>query len=229
MGRTVLVHSKKAYKKKIENLDPYIKVINIETVFPSSFVVHLAERQEVFAVPFKSGYYICDENLRILRISYFYSSDQTNAILLTQDGVEVENNLIEGEYIKSVRVPYIYSAMYGLNRDLSEQQSLIKSVTLSSEYDSVVKKEQNITTLKYYSGQTFKIINDGYGLEYKTKLMNDVYAQLFSFIGKTIVDKNQNQIVLTEENLKDCTIIINNYYDYTRYTEKDCYFDILLK
>lgn len=227
MGKTTLIHGKKGYIKNLENFNPYIKVINIETKFPSSFVVHLAERQEVYAIKFEYGYYICDEELRILRISYTYSNKQDNAILLSFEGVDIKDNLDEGEYI-NVNMPNIYSTLFGLNRPLGEQQYLIESITISNEYDSVIKNNQSVATLKYFSGQTFKIINTSYGLEFKIKMMNDVYSQLFNFIGKTITDSNKNQILLTEENLKNCTVIINNYYNYTKYTEKDCYFDIII-
>lgn len=227
MGRTTIIHGKKGYIKNLENFNPYIKVINIETKFPSSFVVHLAERQEVYAIEFENGHYICDEELRILRISYTYSNKQDNAILLSFEGVDIKDNLVEGEYI-NINLPNIYSTLFGLNRPLGEQQYLIESITISNEYDSVIKNNQSVATLKYFSGQTFKIINTSYGLEFKIKMMNDVYSQLFNFIGKTITDSNKNQILLTEENLKNCTVIINNYYNYTKYTEKDCYFDIII-
>lgn len=228
MGGSVLIHGKNKYIKNLENYNPYIKVINIETVFPSSFVVHLAERQEVYAIEFEGGHYICDEELRVLRIDNNYTSSTGNAMLLAQEGVLVKDNYNEGDYIKNMRKPEIYSIMYGANRPLGEQQAMIESISLTTEYDSVVKKDQQITTLKYFSGQTFKIINDSYGLEYKVKLMNDVYAQLYNFIGKTITDRNKNEILLTEDNLKDCTVIINNYYNYKQYKESDCWFDIII-
>ena len=171
MGKTVLIHSKKEYKKKIENFDPYLKVLNIETVFPSSFVVHLAERQEVYAIPFEYGHYICDEELRVLRISYTYSNTQGNAILLTQEGKEITKRYIEGEYITDFHLPQIYENLYALNRPLGVQKALIESIRLSNEYDAVIKKSQNVTSLKFYAGQTFKIVNDGYGLKYKLKLV----------------------------------------------------------
>lgn len=228
MGGSVLFHSKKDYAKKIENFNPYIKVINIETVFPSSFVVHLAERQEVYAIAYDGGHYICDEELRILRIDLSYLPSTENAMLLSEEGVTIKNTLKEGDYIDNIKEPSVYSALYGLNRPLGEQKALIESIKISTEYDSVVKKNQSITTLKYFSGQTFKIINDSYGLKYKVKMMNDVYCQIYDFIGKTIVDSQDNEIILTEDNLNDCTVIINNYYDYTRYGESDCYFDLIL-
>jgi len=227
MGKSVLIHNKKEYKKEIENFNPYIKVVNIETVFPSSFVVHIAERQEVYAIPFEYGHYICDEELRVLRISYFYENLKNNAIILKYEGVEIKNDYIEGEYIK-LRHPIVYSSMYELNRPLGDQQALIESITLSTEYDSVIKKSQPVTTIKYHSGQTFRIINENYATKYKIKMMNDVYTSLFTFIGKTITDRQNNEVILTEDNLKDCTIEITNYYDYTSFTEKDCYFDIIV-
>lgn len=228
MGRTTIIHGKKGYIKNLENFDPYIKVINIETKFPSSFVVHLRERQEVYAIEFDNGHYICDEELRVLRISDAYSPSQDNAILLNFEGIEIKGDLVAGEYI-DLTIPEIYSSLYSLNRPLGEQKAMIESITFSTEYDNIVKKDQHISTLKFYSGQTFKIINDSYGLSYKLKLMNDVYCQLYDFVGKTITDSDKNQILLTEENIKDCTIIINNYYNYTKYSEKDCYFDIIIK
>lgn len=228
-GKTVLIHNKKEYIKRLEDFNPYIKVINIETVFPSTFVVHLAERQEVFAVAFDGGHYICDQELRVLKTEGSYISTSSNAILLSQEGVEVENNIKVGEYLTSMRSPSIYNALYENNRVLGDQKSLIESVELTTEFDNALKQHLNVTILKYFSGQTFKIINDEYGLKYKTKLMNEVYAQLFTFIGKTIVDEEQNQIVLTEDNLKDCEIVINNYYDNKTYKEKDCYFNIIIK
>ena len=224
MGGSVLIHGKKEYKERIENFNPYLKVVNIETVFPSSFVVHLAERQEVYAISFDDGHYICDEELRVLRIAYDYQNTQESPILLAENGIDIEEGYKVGEYVK-MRSPAIYSVLYGLNRPLGEQKALIESVTFSVEYDSAIKQNQNITTLKYFSGQTFKIINDEFGFKYKVKMMNDVYSQLFSFIGKTIIVDEQ-EVLLTEDNLKNCIIIINNYYDNTKYTEKDCWFDI---
>ena len=82
IGSPVLFHSKKEYKTKIEQYNPYIKVVNIETVFPDKLVVHICERQEVYAVAFNGGNYICDEELRVLRVDEAYQSNSSNPILL---------------------------------------------------------------------------------------------------------------------------------------------------
>lgn len=227
MGSSVFFHGKNGYIQNIENASPYIKVVNIETQFPSTFVVHISQRQEVYALSFEGGHYICDEEFRILRIEDNFISSQANAIEVDLDELNI-NGKIVGEYLPIEIMPNIYGMLFENNRPLNEQIAMIESVKVYSEYDSVVKKSQITSELKFYSGQTFKIINCGYGLKYKVKMMIDVFSQIYDFIGKDIKLPDGSTATLTEENLKTCTILITNYYDYTRYGESDCYFNILL-
>lgn len=48
LGGTVLFKDKEKMTKEIENKYPYVKVLNIETVFPNKFVVNIAERESLF-------------------------------------------------------------------------------------------------------------------------------------------------------------------------------------
>lgn len=283
-GGSVFFHGKNGYKKNLENFNPYIKVVNIETVFPSTFVVHLVERQEVFAIAFEGGYYICDEELRVLRIclnenndnetndnnsngndnATDYDNAMDNEIETKIENVNIikknENNdeaseenedvekrdeyintpqspiLFEpleeikkeyqvGQYIVECQPSQIYNYLYENNRKLGEQKAMIESVKLTKDFDKESKKEGLTTTLKFFSGQTFKILNCDYGMKYKVGMMLSVFSQLYDFIGKDITQDGK-VIVLTEENLKNCTILVSNYYDTTKYSEKDCYFKI---
>lgn len=227
MGSSVLFQGKKGYAKNIENLNPYIKVVNIETVYPSSFVVHIAERQEVYAIEFENGHYICDETFRILRIDEEYKSDTTNAILLNFSTSLSENQLKEGEYIQDIETPPIYQALFENNRTLAEQSELIESITISTELDSITNKEQTVATLNLFSGQDVRIINTRKGLIEKIKLMLDVHCQLFDYLGKTL-NTPSGEVVLTEQHLKTCTIEINNYL-HPSHNDSECYFNIILK
>lgn len=225
--RTVLIHNKNSYKYNIEEFNPYIKVVNIETKFPSKFVVHIAERQEIYAIEDDEKFYICDEEMRVLRIAKNFESDTSNAMLLRLEE-KLSEEYEEGDYILETREPNIYRYLFENNRLLGEQQALIQEVTLLKEHDETLKKDLNITLLKFFSGQTFKIVNDNYGMKYKVKLMIDVYSQLYDFIGKEI-SSNGQKVVLKEEDLKDCTILISNYYDLSIHKENECFFNILLK
>lgn len=224
MGGSVLFRNKQHYIDNIERANPYVKVVNIETVFPSSFVIHIAERQEVYALEHNNQFYIIDEDYKVLRITDEYTSDQTNAMLLS--GLEKNGtSYAVGEFLQVTNSVSIYSALYENNRPLNEQREMIESITLTSEFDENLGQEQSVIELKFFSGQTFKIINSTYGLRYKTALMLDVFSQIYDFIGQNVTIDGE-QVLLTEENLKTATFEIRNYYDYRVYDESDCYFQI---
>jgi len=224
-GGTVFFRNKKKYAKSIEEISPYIKVVNIETVFPSKWIIHIAERQEVYAIPFEKGHYICDEEMRVLKIDTAYQNDASNSILLNLASPIQDNDVKEGEYLDIV-VPQMYQAFFENNRTLGEQQEIIESITLSNELNKVTQKDEMVATLKLFSGQTVKIVNTEYGLVSKVKLMINVYSQLFEYIGKTLKTES-GDVVLTEQHLKTCTIEINNYL-HPEHGKNDCYFNIFI-
>ncbi len=244
-GKPIFFQNKKQYIKNIEDTCPFIKVINIETVFPSKLVVHIAERQKVFAIKGKVSeedeekecFYICDNELRVLEIKADFLSTQENSILIETQ----ENGLLkeykEGEYISEIRKPMLYDALYENNRYLGEQQSIIEKLTLTEEYDQQLKKEIPVSEVKLFSGQTFKIYADNRSMKYKAKLMLDLFSQLFEFDGKEykIGERIENKIKygiyvkLNSQYLSSCTIIIANYYNYLNEFENGVYYDCYFK
>lgn len=226
MGGSVFFRSKNKYIEKIESKNPYIKVVNIETVFPSKFVIHVAERQEIFAVEHNDQFYITDDEFKVLRITDSYASTQDNAMLL--EGLQVaDENYAVGQFMDVSGYQPIYDALFENNRPLSEQITLIESINLTEIYDDVLNENQSAIELEFFNGQTYIIYNSTYGLTYKVELMLDVFSQIYTYIGQTI-KVNGEDVVLTEDNLKTATIVIKNYYDYREYSEEDCYFDIIV-
>ena len=225
MGGSVFFRNKNKYIEKIESKNPYIKVINIETVFPSKFVIHVAERQKVFAIEYNNQFYITDNEFKVLEITNNYTSTQTNAMLLT--GIQIaDENYAVGQFMNINGYQPIYEALFENNRPLNEQITLIESINLTSIYDDVLKVSQSAIELKFFNGQTYIIYNSSYGLTYKVELMLDVFSQIYTYIGKNITVDGQD-IILTEDNLKTATIEIKNFYDYREYGEEDCYFNII--
>lgn len=222
-GSSVFFHSKNDYVMRIENLSPYIDVVNIETVFPSSFVVHIAQRSEVYAFEYDEKTFIVDQNLRILKVQSDFVSEQSNAMLITGATI-YENDYKEGDYLGVSNFCDLYTSFFECNRTLNQQTSLIKQIDFKMEYDEVVNQNQLTASISLFSGQTVQIKNCEYGLKYKVNLFLSVYSQLYSLIGKQISD---SESVWTEQLLDNCTIIINNYYNYTEHSQSDCYFNIL--
>lgn len=230
-GGTVFFRNKNKYIQNIEKEYPYVKVINIETVFPSKMIIHISERQEVYAIENGEHFYICDEEFKVLKMTDSFSSVQDNAILLK--GIEIQNkNYAEGDKLIVNDFANIYKSLYENNRTLGEQQYLISDIEFSKEEVEILNSDnKNILNaqINLFNGQKFVIKNCTYGLKYKMNMFIEVYSKSFEFIGKEIILENEETKVLTEEDLQNATFVINNYYDYTSHGEKDCFFDIILQ
>ena len=67
-GDSIFFVDKNSLKDKLEKKNAYLEVINIETTFPNNLVVHVGEREEVFAIDYGNDTYaIVDKSLKILR------------------------------------------------------------------------------------------------------------------------------------------------------------------
>ena len=68
LGGTVFFKNKDEMTSKIEKKYPYVKVINIETILPNKFIIHIAERQEIYAITSLNRTCYLDNELKVLRI-----------------------------------------------------------------------------------------------------------------------------------------------------------------
>ena len=221
-GSSVFFHNKKGYVEKIENADPYIKVINIETTFPSKFVVHIAERQEIYSLSYDNQFLIFDEEFKVLKLS----TSRENTMLV--EGIMFNNTEIKvGDYLDFDYFPNVYENLYERNYNLGQQTAIIEKITVKDEFDDVINQNQKDVQLDLYNGQTYTIKNSEYGFKYKLQLFLNVFSQIYSLIGQKIQVDGVGEITLTKDNIDNCEIVINNYYDWTSYDEKDCYFNII--
>lgn len=228
-GGCVLFLGKKGAIAKIEKDHPYVKVVNIETVFPSSYIIHCVERQEVYALELNDKTYICDEQFKVLRIEAGeYQGGMDKPILYK--GLRVNNSNAEiGEFLQIENEIDIFSEFIKNNRLLHEQKALIQDIEVGKLFDENIKKEQAFIKLSLYDGQTYLIKNATYGLEYKVAKMLAVYSNIFSIVGQKI-DSNLpdgDDNVWTVEKIKNSTIEINNYYRTDLHDEKECYFKVI--
>ena len=226
IGGSVFFHGKKTYIENIEKENPYIEVLNIETVFPSKFIIHLKERLEVYCFKTQKGYYVCDDKLKVLKILENFDSTEENAILI--DGVVVSQNYEVGQVMKVENFANIYQSLYENNRTLAIQQSIIKEIKFSVVKDENVSKDMLLASITTFNGMKYNIYNCDYGLLAKTKMFMTVYSQIFDYIDKELILQDGSTVVLTETMLYNSTIEIKNYYDQSVHTDKECYFDIVL-
>ena len=229
MGGTVFFRDKEKYVQNIEEEYPYIKVINIETVFPNKFVIHVAERQEVYALEGEDYFYVCDEELRVLRISDNLDFSSTTAISLKGDFSL--NNIKVGEYITQIQNPMLYQKLFECNRDIGAQNSLISQIEMTTEFDEGLQDEIDLLKISLRSGQKVLIANYKNALANKCHLFLEVYSKLFDLEGKASKQRDGSDAVLTYENLQTCEIYINNYYtdgENLTLNGENCYFKIFV-
>ena len=100
LGGTVFFKNKDEMTSKIEKKYPYVKVINIETILPNKFIIHIAERQEMYAITSLNRTCYLDNELKVLRINEGnFISVSTNAIKLDLFGLDFDLSAFsEGQF-----------------------------------------------------------------------------------------------------------------------------------
>ena len=262
-GACVLFEGKKKSIRKIEQYVSknanfaYISVLNIETVFPNKFVIHIAEREELFAIPFGDETLICDRELRVLRTTADYISDQLNAIIL--EGLTIKNEEVEiGDFldVEETGIKTLYSAFVENNRNLNEQRGKFEKITLSHYQDEYTKKEYVKAELVTFSGRIFEIYNLDFALSNKIQLMYAVESSLLGYDvdesgnlldneGNLIyikkletgeyssfvegVDDEGDKLTLNLEIVSNCKIRVDNLTlsDYVHRDENDIYYALV--
>lgn len=223
-GASVLFEGKQSsidkiysYASENENF-AYIKIENIETVFPNKFVIHISEREEIYAVEHNSKFLICDREFRVLDIRETFESTQENAILL--EGVEVKNNSVSvGDFldITQTAMKKFYSIMLANNRDYSQLVGKYQTITLSNYADELTRKEYTSLTMTTFQGKKFVVNNIDFAFSQKmqklfateTALFTqncDAEGNLLNASGEKIyVVKNKNGEYLSYEAVKNLT------------------------
>lgn len=203
----------------IENMElsnPYLKVINIETVFPNKLVVHCAEREVTFAIEIDNNtYFIVDSDLKILETyqtyDKAYESTQTNAILLR--GIHVENKSAKmGEALictENFNVAKLISdTLLSYNRPIAEQRAMFKEIRVGYERSRyTLQSEMKLTFVTF---DNFEI--NVYDIESLfTKKMGYILALIPKYYDKAndytmhfnINPKDQSDIFLQLKSIKN--------------------------
>ena len=184
---SVLFEGKKKSIKKIEKFAfenenfAYLRVLNIETVFPNKFVIHVAEREELFAVAHGEKFLICDRDLRVLRIMDGYTSTGTNPILL--ENLTIQNTDVKvGSFLRvqEKNIQNLYGAFLKNNQTLAMQRGHYKQMGLSTYQDEITLKNYFALSLQTFSGRRFVINNIDFALNEKVQKMLAVESELFA-------------------------------------------------
>ena len=194
-GASVLFEGKKKYVDNLERMATknanfaYLKVLNIETKFPNKYVIHVAEREEVFAVQTYNQYLICDKEFRVLRVLDNFKNTQSNAIVLK--GLKFADTANVGDFldIQQKGMLKFYSSFVANNRNLALMQGKFKSITLGKNEDTFTKQQFDCITLESFTGRKYIINNIDFALTAKVQKLFAAESALFA---QTVEDGTGN-------------------------------------
>ncbi|MGN1200758.1 MAG: hypothetical protein ACI4R8_00640 [Candidatus Caccovivens sp.] len=187
MGACVLFEGKKNSLQKIENKATenenfaYLRVLNIETVFPNKFVIHVAEREEFFAVEYGGEYLVCDRELKVLKILDNFDSTNENAILLS--GLDIKNKSVAvGDFLRTSQenIKKLFSAFLESGRDLASVRGKFKHMSLSEYEDELTHAKYISLSMITFQDRLFVINNIDFALREKLQKMYATESALFS-------------------------------------------------
>lgn len=145
---TVLFVNKKTLASKLEKDFPYLKIVNIETIYPSGFILHCVEREEFYAIESDNKSYYLDKEMKILKIEKEnFIKTPTNAILLNIADLNLNIiNAKEGQFLK----------LDNFETDVSSMLSKKIQTTLTSLLIAFEENNRNITIIRA-NYKSFKI------------------------------------------------------------------------
>ena len=212
-GGSIFGVNKKEITNSLESNNAYLKVINIETVFPNKIVIHCAEREETYAVKTKDHkYFICDSEFKVLYITYSYStSNQTNPILLK--GLE---NLIENEYSANAGDFLKFSAEGEILKSIG--QNLLKANKTVAMQKALIKSIELTSGIYYYTAQNqpYLVVEDFNGFKTNIYALNTLLDKKFEAMFLTLSQVVYDPEVFFKDEIEDGELTLqtvpNNYY-----------------
>lgn len=202
-GKNIFFLNKTQASSNVEKAYPYLKVINIETQFPSTLVFHLAERQAFYAVRSGEGWLYLDEDLKVLESV----AAPENVVVV---GAEVQAS--EGDFVELALLKEFFDALLMNNRSREEGLATFDKLEyFESENEVYLNQEQGLK-LTLDSGRAVFIHNAGYGLAYKLAKFYAVIGSIYQLAGS-----------LPSEIIENSEIHINNFIG-SNYSERDSYF-----
>lgn len=262
-GACVIFDGKSKYVERLneavsenENF-AYLEVVNIETVFPNRYVIHVAEREEIFACQYGDEVLILDEDLRVLRKeSGQYLSTKDNAIELKNLSI-LNEEIGVGDFldVEQVGVLNLYNAFLANNRTLAEQKGFVKEIELGVNHVDITNRDYVSAKITTHLGREFVINNIDFALANKIQLMFALDSTLFNQIdgNGNIVDADGNVVYgnvvddsgnivygqdgqplkepWTYQKLQNSYVLIDNYIlnDFQDVAETDIYYNLIAK
>ena len=156
LGESVFFVDKQVYINNLEKAYPYLEVRSIETVFPNKLVLHVAEREAVYALEVtdsenssNTSYVLLDWKLKVLEKTtqtIVPSTDENTPILLQTNLAYTDLDFEVGTTASQVQINQILTNFYEAMQQLSYTASATKGFAKSIEINYSTRCTFYITT-----------------------------------------------------------------------------------
>lgn len=198
-GENVFFSSKSTYKKNLEKANPYLRVLNIETVFPNKFVINAVERQETYVFKLDNNKYAkTDEHLKILEITNVYQNNTENGIEILNSEFTTQTNVEAGDFF--VKTDTFLTEMFTCFREWNTSYVELKSKIQSVELNYNNHQDRLLVNMR--SGVQIIVRNAKSGLSDKLNLAFSFYDQTTDQNGQP-VDYTKSGIIEVFESETD--------------------------
>lgn len=207
-GSLVFLIDKTKYITRLENNNPYLKLINISTVFPNKLIVFAKERESVFCIQTTTNCLITDSEFKILEITKNICEDLLQIRIENSFGQEqdyysffnvlpqtyetgqtlTENNLVFNSIKNTV--------LLALNIRKCNIKQIFSALTIKEQSSGLVSL--NIKTNNAYFGLNLQIDNllDNFDKKFNKLInaLNTLYKneRIKTTYGTLLIDKNYN-------------------------------------
>lgn len=179
MGQSVFFFDRDKATEKIEKAVPYIKVINLEVLFPNIISINCEERIPVFAVRLNNStfnYAVIDDELKVLDTL----SANNNYINLTfkQDVEEMTfDDLQKGDMVM-VESANLLKSFFTTLKEFSLTESVLLNTFTDIEVYNRHSQNQSYICLKFYTkvGYTIEMYNISQEVDKKVNILVNIIS-----------------------------------------------------
>ncbi len=206
-GQNIFFLKKNKFASNVEKAFPYLEVINIETLFPSKLVIHLRERQSLYALKDGDEYLLIDSQQKVLEKTSNLSNEEPRAIVVNEQA-----SAEEGELLNNLFLTELYEGFLLNGKTREDELAIIKQIDYFESENEIYHNMEKGLMLTLQSGRKVFLHNAAYGLAYKISKLFSVLESL-----STLAPNFDDEV------LQNAEIHINNYIG-SDHTEKDTYF-----
>ena len=183
-GQNILLINKKKYIKNLETKNPYLRVLNIESIFPNKLVINCLERKELFYYQqSNNNYIILDKFYKVLK-----TVNASENLELLNGNILIEGLLVdsfnEGEKLllsatENTKSNCIYNGLFMWSDDENYLKSKLQSVRINNDDVVITTKDNKKINIENFVNQSEDKFNLAFSIYSSGVMIENNYIKIY--------------------------------------------------